>query len=419
MTPRRLAPLLLVLLLGCERTQPSQRPFDAAELQQIASLSLPLFTLPKSAGNPFADDERAARLGQKLFYDERLSGSGNRSCASCHQPERYFTDGLVTSRGEGPGVFNTPSVLGAAAFTFVTWNGRHDSIWAQTLEPLEHPRELGGSRTAIAQVVAAHYRDEYESLFGPLPPSEVLARASPRATPVGSPSSRAAWEALPSERRSSIDAIFTSVGKALEAYVRRLLPGPTPFDAFAQAVASGDPRGGGHLSEEAVRGLRLFLREGACVQCHSGPLFSDGQFHNLGLPRPRLQAEPLADRSRGAKLVREQPFRCGTAHSAARVCEELEFLNPAFADFRGAFRTPSLRNVAQTAPYMHAGQFATLAEVIEFYKRLPGQPATGHRDPLLQPLGHGIATAELIAFLRALSGPLPAATWSRPREPQP
>jgi cytochrome c peroxidase len=216
------------------------------------------------------------------------------------------------------------------------------------------------------------------------------------------------------EDRLAVDRAFSNAGKALEAYQRMLWPGQAPFDRYVEALRQGDATGGGHLSAEARRGLRLFLGPGRCVSCHHGPLLSDGQFHNLGLPAADALAPPDEGRARGAREVKADPFRCGGPYSAVDTCDELRFLNPAFEDFLGAFRTPSLRNVARTAPYMHAGQLRSLEEVVAFYRSLPGQPALGHRDALLTQIPRALPTRPLVALLESLTGPLPPEEWLAP-----
>jgi cytochrome c peroxidase len=409
------AALVLLAALGgaCSARVPLDGAWTPEELELILSLSPPAAPL-LGPGNPVADDERTARLGQRLFFDATLSQDGTRSCASCHQPERYFTDGLALARGLRTLARNTPSILGASGFAFLTWDGRKDSLWSQALAPIEDAREQGLSRTAAARRLAEAYRPEYERLFGPLPPVEDTRRFPPGATPLGGPEARAAWEGMAEEDRLAVDRAFSNMGKALEAYQRRLWPGRAPFDRYVEALRGGDPAGGGHLSEEARRGLRLFLGQGRCVSCHHGPLLSDGQFHNLGLPLADPLAPPDEGRARGAREVKADPFRCGGPYSATATCDELRFLDPSFEDFLGAFRTPSLRNVARTAPYMHAGQLRTLEEVLAFYRSLPGQPALGHRDPLLTQIPRTLPTRPLVAFLESLTGPLPPAEWLAP-----
>jgi cytochrome c peroxidase len=249
----------------------------------------------------------------------------------------------------------------------------------------------------VAAWIGRRYRSDYEAVFGPLP---LAARP-------GVPSPRG-------QSSSGVNRVFANVGKALEAYQRRLAPGVAAFDRFVAALRKGES-GEEFLSPSARRGLRLFIGEARCVTCHNGPLFSDNAFHNLGLPPAAGDAQPEG-RKLGASLSKQDAFRCGGKFSDAPpdVCDESRFLDPSSVEWMGAFRTPSLRNVAETAPYMHGGQFRTLSEVIAFYRSRPGQPAVGHRDPLLRRIPRSLPAADLIAFLQSLTGALPPETWRVP-----
>jgi cytochrome c peroxidase len=387
---RNLAPVFgaigLCLWVGCQREGTDPIVWNDAQRQVILSLS-PLGDVPRSPGNLVADDLRAAELGKRLFFDRKLSADGTVSCATCHAPDRYFTDGRPHSRGIADTSKNSPSVMAAPWFPFLFWDGRKDSVWSQALAPLEDPREHGATREKVAARVASTYRDPYEAVFG-APDDSSGAQGEDRAR----------------------DRIFVNVGKALEAYERRVVVRPAPFDAYVDNLRAGGD-GGGHLSRAAVRGLRTFVGEGQCVNCHSGPLFTDRSFHNLGLPTTADNPEADLGRTLGAVEVKRDPFRCGTEHSAATVCDELTYLEPRFADFQGAFKTPSLRNVGATGPYMHTGQFATLEEVVTFYKTRPGQAYIGHRELLVDAISPDIVVADLEAFLQSLTGPLPDSIW--------
>jgi cytochrome c peroxidase len=386
----RLFPPLFVLvltLLGCSESRPKWTP---EELRVLGSLS-PVGAPPPSPGNAHADDERAAELGWRIFFDTGFSRDGRLACATCHDPMRGFTDGTPVAFGLHRGSRNTPTLLGAPWFTFYGWDGHSDSLWSQSLRALLDPAEHGMQPHEVAARVESHYREPYEIAFGPHP------GRSPAAD----------------------ERVFVNVGKALEAYVRRLAPGPAPFDAYVADLLAGDPNGGGHLSASGLRGLQAFVREG-CVSCHNGPLFTDGEFHNLGLP-PSIGVSDLhLGRTHGARRVKTSRYRCGSRFSDATSCDALRFTNPEFEDFVGAFKTPTLRNVEHTAPYMHSGQLATLEDVIEHYRTLPGSPRVGRRDPQLCPLGRAIEPHAMIAFLRALSEDEPGgdSRWraSPPRE---
>lgn len=220
---------------------------------------------------------------------------------------------------------------------------------------------------------------------------------------------------MPPASRDAVNRAFANLGKAIAAYERGVSYGESRFDKYAAATAAGDARGQEALSPQEVRGLRVFLGRGQCVTCHNGPMFTDHAFHNTGVP-PANPAAP--DRGRAdalAKLLRDE-FNCLGRYSDAKPdeCGELRFLAASDPGALAAFRTPGLRNVAARAPYMHAGQFATLPEALEHYARSP-KAALGHSE-LAQP-GEQHAgrqrirlsdadVQDLAAFLGALTGPV-------------
>ena len=385
------------------------------ELALIHTLS-PLPGLREDPTNHVADDPRAARLGQRLFFDTGFSAEGSVACATCHKPSLYFTDGQQRAVGRGPVARHTPSIIGAQWSPFLFWDGRTDSMWAQALGPLEADPEHGETRLGVAHRIEARYQTSYEELFGDLPPLDDAARFPPAAMPIpdAPEDPRAqAWRSMTEEDRERVNEVYANVGKCIAAYERRLLPRAAPFDRYVASLREGDETGGDHLSQSALRGLRSFVGAAACVQCHNGPLLTDHSFHNTGLPPPELDGELDPGRAEGARGVLASPFGSGGRFSDGSVSPDVDYLNPDFDDFLGSFKTPSLRNVAMTAPYGHAGQFATLEELLQFYKRLPRVPMIGHRDLILRPLDKDLSVVDLVAFLESLTGPLPDDDWLR------
>jgi len=402
---------IVVFAAGCNAPSDGGPPFGPREMEVLRSLS-PLGSMPGAPGNAFADDPRAADLGERLFFDAGLSEAGRVSCATCHAPERWFADGRPRSIGLSEGARNAPSLLGAPWAPFLSWDGRKDSVWSQALGAIEAVDEHGFTRLGVAHRIARAHRRAYEAAFGVLPDLSDRTRFPQQGRPVPGDDRHphdVAWTRMTPSDRGAIDRIFVHAGKSIEAYLRRFEPGPAPFDRYVAALDEGDPSGGGHLSAGAVRGLRAFIGDGRCVLCHHGPLLSDHEFHNVG-PPPAFGA-PEADPGWevGAAAAQRDPFRCGSRASDADDCPALRFLPARTTDRLGAFRTPSLRDVAETAPYMHGGQLAKLEDVIDFYRTLPGEPAVGRRDPLLERLDRSVATDDLLAFLHALTGPAPVA----------
>ena len=375
--PRTAALIVLALGFSAFRSATAERPADDASLRKAFALSLEsLEPPPPDPTNRWADNARAAALGRKLFFDERLSGNGRVACATCHVPGREFQDGLPLGKGMGATTRRTMPIAGAAYSPFLFWDGRKDSLWAQALGPLESPVEHGGSREQYVRTVADHYRDEYQRVFGPLPD-------------LG--------------KRDAVTRVFVNIGKSIEAYERRIRFGPSRFDRFVSEWRKSGAMPAGILDKEEIAGLKLFVGKGRCAECHSGPLMTNNEFHNTGVPaRPALPKD--RGRAVGRTAVKSDEFNCLSRWSdAARwQCWNLYLLPDPSAETEQRFKVPTLRNVAERAPYMHAGQFATLAEVVEHYNRAPVASA-GHSE--LKPLHlEPEETRQLEAFLRTLSG---------------
>jgi cytochrome c peroxidase len=380
--------------------------------QEIATLrglwlgSLP--QLPPDPSNRVADDPRAVAFGQRLFFDTRLSANGEVACATCHLPAQSFQDSRPLAQGIGTTTRRTMPLAGTAYSPWLFWDGRKDSLWAQALGPLESPVEHGGTRTQYALLVAQHYRAEYEALFGALPDLSDTTRFPAGAGPVADPRALAAWQAMSAQDREVVTRIYASMGKAIAAYERRIQPGPSRFDQYVEALLKGDAGGmRAALSPDEVLGLRLFIGRGECINCHNGPLLTNNDFHNTGVPAAAGLPEDTG-RAAGVRQALADEFNCLSRYSdaAPEECGELRFAKSDDHALERQFKVPSLRGVAERAPYMHAGQFATLSEVLRHYSRAPEAPG-GHSE--LRPFN--LSDQELIqleAFLGSLSGPIAA-----------
>lgn len=356
-------------LAGCDAAR-----LGDEEREVVASLSLDaLPPLPGDPSNRVADDELAAAFGATLFFDTRMSANGEVACATCHQIDSRFQDGLPRGRGISATDRRTMPLAGVAWNRWFFWDGRRDSLWAQALEPLEDAREHGGNRTAYAHAIAGRYSERYERIFGPLP---ALDRLPDEASPRGDVAERRAWRAMAAEDREAVDGVFANLGKALAAFQRSIRPSETRFDRFARTLAAGrEPEGEAGLSDLEREGVKLFLGKANCIECHNGPRFTDGEFHNTGVPAvDGLPRDP--GRAGAVDTVRTDPFNCLGEHSDAHPdeCRELRFMVDEGEELVRAYKTPSLRGVAGRAPYMHAGQFATLEEVVDHYSQAPDAP---------------------------------------------
>lgn len=376
----RTGPCTVALALVLSACAPQPAPWSASERAQIASLWIgALGAPPADPSNAHADDAAAAALGARFFSDARFSANGKISCANCHNPAQAFTDGRATSLGLHATRRNAPSLIGAAWSPWLFWDGRADSLWAQATGPLLHADEMGMSAARVASVVATSYGPEYRQVFGAAPGSSAPA------------------------------LVLTNVAKALAAYVRTLRPAPTRFDAFAKALAAGDAGAGTVLTPAEQSGVHLFLGKAQCLRCHNGPLLSNHQFHNTGLAHlPGTPQDP--GRALGVQLALASEFNCRGPYNDARErrCPSLDYVRAGTAELLGAFKTPSLRSVALTAPYMHDGRFATLHDVLDHYNRAPQvERAQGHTE--LRPLYLSAGELDALeAFLRTLSPLAPA-----------
>jgi cytochrome c peroxidase len=310
---------------------------------------------------PKAPPKEQVELGKLLFFDPRLSGDASISCATCHDPRKAWGDAKPVSTGyPGTEYFrNSQTILNAAHHRRSYWDGRMDGQDLATLVR-DHLTEAH-----FMQVDGRLFPErlkqvpEYEALF------------------------RQAFGGEPS---------FGRTLNALAAFVRTIVSRNVPFDRYLGGETAA-------LGAAAREGLGLFQGKAGCVQCHGGALLSDQKFHALGVAEnPAVYADPL----------RHISFRRFMKTLGVPNYDNLRedvglFAVTKDARDRGKFRTPSLREVSLTAPYMHNGVFATLEQVVEFYDR--GGGAHPNKSPLLRPLGLTVAEKmALVEFLRALAG---------------
>lgn len=312
-----------------------------------------------------------------MFFDARLSADGRTSCATCHDPVRAFTDGLPVARGIGgqTGTRNTPSLWNVASERSLFWDGRRTVLETQPLDPLLNPREHGlASESAVLDIVLSDrgYRSAFAAAF-----RMEVAHTEP-----------------------------THVLSALAAFMRTLLLEDSPFDRY---LYKDDQSA---LSPAAARGLDLFRGTAGCAKCHvierSAAPLNDGEFHALGIGLDKISAELATLAATVASTPEAERYsRIGRDFDWAAVGRYAVTGDP--RDI-GKFKTPSLRNVALTAPYMHDGSVATLEEAIEAELYYRG---TERNDPLILTPAE---KADLVAFLAALTSP-GATTFRRSSRP--
>jgi cytochrome c peroxidase len=405
----RTAPALLTLALtvvvaACgQGSAPAADPdaLTAAERAALARQS-PLPAVPPDPSNAVADDPRAAALGQMLFFDVDLAGPllvdsergksgdlGKLSCRTCHAGPALDDPGRHISVGAKPGTRNSPPVLNSVFYAWTNWGGRFDSAWALALGALEKADVMNGTRLGVVHVIVTQYRAEYEALFGPLDPALLDSTRFARVGKPGMP----AWDGMTDADRALADRVFVNAGKAIAAYMRLLVARDAPFDRWIAGDSSA-------ISTAAKRGARLHLLH--CATCHDGPLFSDSKFYALAVAQFGEHV-PDTDLGRFADVpdYLASPFnRAGPFSDHKRALDDLAQA----PDQRGQFRTPSLRNVGVTAPYMHAGQLPTLEAVMAFYNVGGGNVGGITKHPAMRRLEltpeH---QADLVAFMHALT----------------
>ena len=333
----------------------------------------------RDPSNRVSGDASAIALGQRLFFDARLSANGTVACASCHVPTRAWTDGRAQAAGLGALDRNTPTVLDAALSRWFGWDGAADSLWSFAVKPLLHPAEMGGSARGIAAVVRGDRTHAclYESAFR---------------MPAGTDDER----------------VLVDTAKALAAYVETIRSGRTPFDEFRDALARGDRAAMARYPLAARRGLKIFAGKGACSVCHFGPGFTNGEFHDVGIPFTLGPGRVDAGRHEGIKRLRSDPLNLLGRFSddaSGVAATKTRHVEPTHASF-GQFKTPSLRNVALTAPYMHNGRLATLRDVVRHYSELDLDRVHADGESLLRPLKLSPRESDdLVAFLESLTDP--------------
>ena len=324
------------------------------------------------SGNP-----DAITLGEKLFFEPRLSAKGGVLCATCHVPYKGWQDGRARGMGHVEVDRNTQSLLDVRWNRWFGWDGAGDSLWAQSIRPLLDAREMGGDAAHAVKFLRAdaEYSCRYKRAFGADPPAD--------------------------DERLLVD-----LGKALAAFQETLVSGRAPFDDFRDALARGDAAKVASYPAAAKRGLKIFVGKGNCNQCHVGAAFSNGEFHDVGVPHFIRPGQVDAGRHGGIQRLRASRFNLlgryndDPSGSAAIKTKHVAIDHRNF----GEFKVPVLRNVAQTAPYMHSGRLATLTDVVRHYSELNIDRLHADGEAILKPLKLSAQeVADLVAFLESLT----------------
>jgi cytochrome c peroxidase len=385
---RRLAGLGLVLAVagpawpaaGADTAEPGLAPLGEREIRRVLQHGPWPAPWSRDPSNRVSGNLDAVALGERLFFEPRLSVTGSVSCASCHVPGRAWTDGRPRAAGLQAVDRNTPGLANVRLARWFGWDGAGDSLWAQSIRPLLDPREMGASGRHVAAVVRedAALACQYGRAFGTRPPA------------------------------ADDEAVLVDAAKALAAFQETLVSGHTPFDDFRDALARGDLEAAARYPAAARRGLALFVGRGACSVCHFGPAFTNGEFHDIGIPFFAAPGRVDPGRHGGIRRLRASPFNLLGPWSDDRLRATATGTRHVTLEPRhwGEFKVPSLREVARTAPYMHAGQLATLRDVVRHYSELDESRLHVHGERILKPLRLSPAEADdLVAFLESLSTP--------------
>ena len=338
------------------------------------------------SGNP-----QAIELGERLFFEPRLSPSGKVLCATCHAPFRGWQDARARAFGLAEADRKTQSLYNVRYNRWFGWDGAGDSLWAQSIRPMLDAREMGGSQPHAAALVRgdAELSCRFVKVFG-TPPS------------------------------ADDEGVLAGIGKALAAFQETLVSGRSPFDEFRDALEKGDRVGAAKFPLAAQRGLRLFVGRGNCTACHFGPTFSNGEFHDTGVPFFVAGGGVDPGRHGGIRKLQANPFNKLGRHSDDRDGTSATGTRHVSLEHRnfGEFKVPGLRNVALTAPYMHNGSLATLPEVVRHYSEINPDRLHSDGESVLKPLRlNPQESADLVAFLESLTEISSTQQPLRPSEP--
>lgn len=371
-----LAGLVVLAMLAPQAGHAQTLILNQAEI--AAAVSHGPWPLPDKTdpSNRVSGNTTAIALGRKLFFSKKLSADSKLSCASCHNPDTGFTDGLPQAMGHIRGDRNTQSLFNLKHMRWFGWDGRNDNLWAQSLRPIVRTDEMALRAADLGQMLTdQEFAAPYSTLFdSPLTLGE--------------------------------EQNLVNAGKLLAAYVETLTTGKTPFDRFRDALAVSDIEAATTYPVAAQRGFKIFAGKGKCSFCHTGALFSNGEFHDAGVPY-FITADRVDDgRHSGIKALRQSPFTLGGVYSddsEKTGAWKTRRLVRSHNNF-GTFRVPSLRNVELTAPYMHNGSLATLEDVVRHYSNIDLERLHADGELILQPLNlTKTETADLVAFLQSLT----------------
>ncbi len=337
----------LVVLCGCPGEQVFPNNDEIGKLQQLVSLTQ---KAPADPTNKYATNVKAAALGNQLFHDVRLSGCGTISCASCHAVETGLSVAKAKGCPDKELAVNPPTLFNTAWMDFYMWNGRADRLWNQAILPMTNPDEMAATPATVRALLTSDAGFDYPAAY-----SEVFGKSI--------------------DAETDDDRMLANVGKAIAAYETidpKFRKADSTFDTdvarFLVAVGQNTEE-----QDPAWLGLKVFVRKGVCVECHKTARLSDSSFHNVGLSDDRADVVGAA---KGLPVFFDSKFNAAGEFSDARKGDATNRIENLKTDLRdnpmnylGAHKTPTLRGIKDTAPYMHNGKLKTLEEVVDFYNK--------------------------------------------------
>ncbi len=346
------------------------------EIIRINSFSLKQLETVVDVSNKYLSNKYAKELGEQLFSDTRLSSNKKISCATCHIKDQAFTDNKNLAIGLQKGFRNTSTLLNVAHHNWFFADGSKDSLWAQVLSSLENPAEHNFTRLELLTLFHQdnNYKQLYKNTFKKYPPLDSDPVTLPtKAGPNSDLQGLIDWKKLTKKHRDEINLFFTNIGKSIAAYITTIQSNATRFDFFVDYI-NNNSANSSLLNASELNGYKLFISQKAgCANCHSGPIFTNKEFHNIGtgvLARDNGRSEVI-------EAVIHDEFNCLSKYSDAKPeqCTELNYINRNKHSLSGSFKTPSLRNISKTSPYMHDGRFSDLQQVLKYYSSIDQEKA--------------------------------------------
>ena len=285
--------------------------FSAKEKRVLFSMS-PLPAPKLNPSNRMAGNKAAIRMGQFLFFDKRMSPSGKISCATCHDPNKGWSDGRALSKGMEVLPRNSPTLWNVVYNRWQFWDGRADSLWSQARGPIEAGQEMGSSRLFVIHYVSntPEVKKAYQALFGKLPDFSDTKRFPKHGKPVDDDPDdplHKAWSGMKKKDQTLVNRVFSNILKVIAAYEGTIVSKDAPFDTFVAGLKENNASKLKALSLSAQRGMKLFVGKGQCTLCHTGPNFTDKEFHNIGLSTPKGKP-PDVGRFAGIEVVLKDIF---------------------------------------------------------------------------------------------------------------